>query len=80
MVAMPVEDYYDQAKRSWLRLREKGGKRHKAPAHHNREASIDAYLGIAGIADAPQSPLFRTVPRIQDQSSEPRCSPSFCGG
>lgn len=34
MVAMTVEDYYAQGKRSWLRLHEKGGKQHEMPAHH----------------------------------------------
>lgn len=34
MVAMRVEDYYPQQKRWWVRLHEKGGKRHEMPAHH----------------------------------------------
>ena len=33
--AMQVEDYFPQGKRSWLRLHEKGGKRHEVPCHHN---------------------------------------------
>jgi site-specific recombinase XerC len=34
VVAMRVEDYYPEGKRWWVRLHEKGGKRHDMPAHH----------------------------------------------
>ena len=34
VVAMQVEDYFSNGKRWWLRLHEKGGKRHEMPAHH----------------------------------------------
>ena len=34
VVAMNVEDYFQQGKRWWFRLHEKGGKRHNVPAHH----------------------------------------------
>ncbi len=37
-VHMRVEDYYQNGKRWWFRLHEKGGKRHQVPAHHNAEA------------------------------------------
>jgi site-specific recombinase XerC len=47
-VAMRVEDYYPKGKRWWVRLHEKGGKRHEMPAHHNLEAYIDAYIEAAG--------------------------------
>ena len=58
---MRVEDYYPQGKRWWLRLHEKGGKRHEMPAHHNLEAYLDAYIDAAGIRDAGKNPLFRTA-------------------
>jgi site-specific recombinase XerD len=35
VVAMRVEDYYPKGKRWWVRLHEKGGKRHEMPAHHS---------------------------------------------
>ena len=35
VLGMRVEDYYPQGKRWWVRLHEKGGKRHDMPAHHN---------------------------------------------
>lgn len=34
VVAMRVEDYCRKGKRWWVRLHEKGGKRHEMPAHH----------------------------------------------
>ncbi len=61
MVNMRVEDYYQNGKRWWIRLHEKGGKRHELPAHHNAEAYLDAYLDAAGIRDEKKSPLFRSV-------------------
>ena len=58
-VAMRVEDYYPKGKRWWVRLHEKGGKRHEMPAHHNPEAYLDAYIKAAGIGDDGKAPLFR---------------------
>ena len=60
VLGMRVEDYYPQGKRWWVRLHEKGGKRHEMPAHHNLEAYLDAYIKAAGIGDAGKSPLFRS--------------------
>jgi site-specific recombinase XerD len=61
VVAMRVEDYYPNGKRWWVRLHEKGGKRHEMPAHHNLEAYLDAYIEAAGIRDAGKIPLFRSA-------------------
>jgi integrase len=61
VVGMRVEDYYQNGKRWWLRLHEKGGKFHEVPAHHNAEAYLDAYLHAAGIAGDRKSPLFRSA-------------------
>ena len=60
-VHMRVEDYYQNGKRWWIRLHEKGGKRHEVPAHHNAEIYIDAYLDAVGIRDEKKSPLFRSI-------------------
>ncbi|HZZ26925.1 MAG TPA: tyrosine-type recombinase/integrase [Pirellulales bacterium] len=62
-VSMKVEDFYAEGKRWWLRLHEKGGKRHEVPAHHNADGYIDAYLKAAGIASDKKTPLFRSVDR-----------------
>ncbi len=60
-LAMKVEDYYTEGRRAWFRLHEKGGKRHKVPAHHNAEKYVDAYLDAAGIAGQKKTPLFRSI-------------------
>src|SRR4029077_21102308 len=61
VVAMRVEDYYPQGKRWWVRLHEKGGKRHEMPAHHTLEAYLDAYIDAAGLRGDGKSPLFRSA-------------------
>ena len=61
VVAMRVEDYYPKGKRWWVRLHEKGGKRHEMPAHHNLEAYLDSYIEAAGIRDGAKAPLFRSA-------------------
>ena len=75
-VAMRVEDYYPKGKRWWVRLHEKGGKRHEMPAHHNLEAYLDAYIKAAGIGDDGKSPLFRSAAgrtdMLTDKADEPR--------
>ena len=63
VVGMRVEDYYQQGKRWWLRLQEKGGKHHAVPVHHKAEAYLDAYLDAAGIAAEKDAPLWRSMPR-----------------
>jgi site-specific recombinase XerD len=63
VVGMNVEDYFQEGKRWWFRLHEKGGKRHEVPAHHNAEAYVDAYLAVAQIAEDRKGPLFRSLDR-----------------
>ena len=63
VVGMRVEDYYQQGKRWWLRLQEKGGKHHAVPVHHKAEAALDTYLAAAGIAAEKDAPLWRSMPR-----------------
>jgi site-specific recombinase XerD len=70
-VAMRVEDYFSAGKRWWVRLHEKGGKRHEVPAHHNLEAYLDTYLQAGGIADEKKSPLFRSVTSARRLTSRP---------
>jgi site-specific recombinase XerC len=36
-LGMKVEDVFTQNRRLWVRLREKGGKAHAMPCHHNLE-------------------------------------------
>ena len=60
---MNVEDYFQEGKRGWFRLHEKGGKRHEVPAHHNAEAYVDAYLATGRISERRKEPLFRSLDR-----------------
>ena len=62
VVGMRRQDYFLQGTRSWLRLHEKGGKRHDVPAHHRAEAAVDAYLAAGGVEEA-KAPLFQSVDR-----------------
>ena len=66
-LGMKIEDVYSERRRLWVRLREKGGKRHEMPCHHNLEAYLTAYIEGTGIADDPKGPLFRTIGRKTKQ-------------
>jgi integrase/recombinase XerD len=61
VVAMQVEDYFPNGKRWWVRLQEKGGKRHEMPAHHKLEQFLDEYIDAASIRDRERTPLFRSA-------------------
>ena len=60
-VKMRVEDVYTQSRRTWVRLHEKGGKRHEMPCHHKLETFLEEYIAAAGITDDPKGWLFRTT-------------------
>ena len=70
-IGMNITDYYPQGRRMWFRLKEKGGKHHEVPAHHNAEAYVDAYLEATRGSSPPlatqlsdkHTPLFRTISR-----------------
>ena len=55
---MDADDVYLHGARRWIRLREKGGKEHAVPLHHQAEESLLAYVAAAGIAEGP---LFRAT-------------------
>jgi len=69
-VTMRVEDVYVQNRRLWVRLREKGGKRHEMPCHHMLDVYLHAYLDVTGIGGDPKGPLFRTIQRGTGQLSD----------
>ena len=60
-LGMAIEDVFTQNRRLWVRLREKGGKRHSIPCHHNLEDYLAGYLDGAGLRGDPKGPLFRTI-------------------
>jgi site-specific recombinase XerD len=67
-LAMRVEDVFMQNRRLWVRLHEKGGKRHEMPCHHNLEDYLTAYsCELRGHA---KGPLFRTIARGTKQLSD----------
>jgi site-specific recombinase XerD len=63
VLEMKVKDYFVQHRRGWVRLHEKGGREHDVPCHHSLERYVDEYIAVAGIADDPDGPLFRTTGR-----------------
>jgi site-specific recombinase XerD len=65
---MRVEDVYVQGCRTWVRLHEKGGKRHEMPCHHKLEADLHSYFEALkavkkkhGAAVDPKAWLFCTT-------------------
>ena len=64
VVGMQRQDYFPQGPRGWLRLHEKGAKRHDVPAHHRAEDALAAYLDAAAIEN-PKAPLFQSVDRAR---------------
>lgn len=62
-LGMSIDDVFTQRRRLWVRLREKGGKQHEMPCHHNLETYLHAYIDGSGLADDGKGPLFRTIGR-----------------
>ncbi|MGB3721584.1 MAG: tyrosine-type recombinase/integrase [Pacificimonas sp.] len=62
-LAMKIEDVFVQDRRLWVRLREKGGKRHEMPCHHNLETYLTEYVEGCGLDEDRKEPLFRTIGR-----------------
>ena len=69
-VGMRRQDYFRQGVRGWLRLHEKGGKRHDVPVHHRAEEAVEAYVAASGLEDA-RAPLFQSVDRAGRLSGRP---------
>jgi Phage integrase family len=59
-------------RRLWVRLHEKGGKRHEMPCHHNLEAYLHAYIDGCGLSSDFKGPLFRTIGRGTDKLTATR--------
>jgi hypothetical protein len=71
VVTLRVEDYFQQGRRSWLRLHEKGGKRHEVPCHHSLDEYLDAWIAAAGIGDDKKGPLFRSFKKGDKLTGNP---------
>lgn len=61
VIGMRVGDYFQQGRRSWFRLHEKGGRFHEVPAHHKAEGYLDEYIEAAGLKDQPKVALFQST-------------------
>ena len=57
---MRLEDVYVQARKTWVRLHEKGGKEHEMPCHGNLEAWLRAYIDGASLVGG-KTYLFRSA-------------------
>lgn len=68
-LACRVDDVFVQNRRLWVRLHEKGGKRHEMPCHHNLDDYLHAYIDGCGLAEDRRGPLFRTIARGTGQLS-----------
>ena len=66
VLGMRRQDYFQQGNWGWLRLHEKGGKRHDVPAHHRASEVLDAYLEVAALEDG-RAALFQSVDRVGDR-------------
>ena len=78
-LGMKVEDVYTQNRRLWVRLREKGGKRHEMPCHHNLEEYLVAYLDGAAFATIPRgrcSAPLGAAPASSPRPPSPRRTPT----
>jgi site-specific recombinase XerC len=51
VLALRVEDYFQQGRRSWVRLHEKDGKRHEVPCHHSLDEYLDAWIAAVQLGD-----------------------------
>ena len=60
-ITMKVGDYFQHRKRWWLRLHEKGGKRHEGPCHPSLEEYLNAWIAAAGIGRDKKGPLFCSI-------------------
>ena len=65
-LGMRRQDYFQQGSRGWLRLHEKGGKRHDVPAHHRAAEALGAYLEAVGL-EVGRAALFQSVDRVGDR-------------
>jgi site-specific recombinase XerC len=58
VIRMRSEDVYVQGRRTWVRLHEKGGKRHEMPCHHSLDTYLAEYIEAVGVAGELKGWLF----------------------
>ena len=74
-VAMKIEDVYIQDKQTWIRLKEKGGKRHELPCSQMLKTYLRAYIDGA-LPQGKKGYLFRScIGRTGTLSDRPMAQP-----
>src|SRR5260370_9207989 len=68
---MGVGDYFQDGKRLWLRLHEKGGKRQEVPCHPSLEEFLNVWVAAAGIGRDKRGPLFRSMSKGDKLTDNP---------
>ena len=61
-VGMNIEDVFVQDRRTWVRLKEKGGKAHEMPAHHSLDDYLHEYMQEIP-SKGKKTPLFQSTGR-----------------
>ena len=59
--SLNVADIFDQQRRFWVRLHEKGGRFCEMPCHHTLEGYLGEYIERARLAEAVRVPLFQAI-------------------
>lgn len=62
-IGMNQRDLFVQNRRTWVRLKEKGGKAHEMPCHHLLEDYLHDYQNNAFIKKKDKAPLFQSTGR-----------------
>jgi site-specific recombinase XerD len=76
VLGMKVSDFYENGRRRWFRLLEKGGKHHEVPVHHKAQDYVAEYLEKAGFE--PNKPLFQTFQWMMSQRVTMPSGDSWC--
>jgi integrase/recombinase XerD len=66
-----VGDYFENRGRFWIRLHEKGGKRHEVPCHPSLLRYLDAYIRAADIVGNKKAWLFQSMRRGGNIADKP---------
>jgi len=63
VVSVNFEDLYVQDRKTWLRLKEKGGKAHEMPCHHLLDEYIHDYRENSSLSfqSGPKTPFFQSI-------------------
>jgi site-specific recombinase XerD len=67
VIKMRAEDVYVQGRRTWVRLHEKGGKRHEMPCHHLLDTYLNEFLDATNAPLGPKAYLFRSARGRRDE-------------